>query len=85
MNILNVTKLYTNYIILSCDLNDLNQEVCGSWCVAWKWSWGPGERASETSEDSEERQVNRDTPHFQWTRGMKLGRYVVKKKAWKAA
>lgn len=27
---------------------------------------------------------NRDTPHFQWTRGMKLGdagRYVVKKKA----
>lgn len=42
-----------------------------------------GERRTDESENSQERRWNRDTPHFQWTRGMKLGdtgRYVVKKK-----
>ncbi|CAK9046435.1 Dual specificity protein kinase lkh1 [Durusdinium trenchii] len=44
---------------------------------------GKGEERSDESENSEERKWNRDTPHFQWTKGMKLGaagRYVVKKK-----
>ena len=42
-----------------------------------------GEQRTDESENSQERRWNRDTPHFQWTRGMKLGssgRYVVKKK-----
>ncbi|CAJ1359935.1 unnamed protein product, partial [Effrenium voratum] len=42
---------------------------------------GKGEQRTD-SENSEERKMNRDTPHFQWTKGMKLGtgRYVVKRK-----
>lgn len=40
-----------------------------------------GEHQADSSENSEERKHNRDTPHFHWTRGQKLGtgNYIVRK------